>query len=75
MVRIWYDPGNDMASMTDTGDLSAEEMVRAGAMIVNCMVRTVRSRHGNAAAEAMLMLIRNMDEAGAFGLDVIGRCE
>lgn len=73
MIRIWYDPENNTTGVTGTGELSAEEMVHAGAMIVNCMVCAVRAGHGEATAEKMLMLIRNMDDAGVFGLDAVGR--
>lgn len=70
MVRIWYDPDTNEFGM-DSGGLSAMDLAQAGAMIVNGMAAKARSEHGEAAAEAMLMLIRNADDAAVFGLEAI----
>lgn len=68
MVRIWYDPDTNEFGM-DSGGLSAMDLAQAGAMIVNGMAAKARSEHGEAAA--VLMLIRNADDAAVFGLEAI----
>ena len=47
-----------------------EDQVNECVYAAELMYRTMRQQHGRAAAEAFLQYIRNLDDAGVFGIEV-----
>lgn len=74
MIKISYDLYDD-AFVMDTDGLGPRSLAIAAAGIVNGMVGEARALYGEDAAEAMLQMIRNMDDAGAFCLAGKAECQ
>lgn len=75
MITVQYDPVTGERKIGTSDNLAPRSLAIAAAGIVGAMVDTARELYGEAAAEAMLRMIRNMDDAGAFSLAAVRREE
>ena len=67
MIRVEYDQATGRADISEeTRDAGA--FVREGAIIVGLMVWAAAEAYGAAAAEGLLKMIRNIDDAGGYSL-------
>lgn len=71
MIKIGYDLRSNTFNM-DADGLGPRSLAVAAAGIVNGMVGKARVMYGEDAAEAILQMIRNMDDASAFFVAVKG---